>query len=230
MASFYYTVPTFQNPTGVCYSLQRRKEIANVLNRVKTMLVEDDPYGQLYYDARPGNPICSYGVEKSMLLGTFSKMIAPGFRLGWLWTKSEAMRHLITAKQGADLCSSRFMQLLLLETLKKLDLDLHLAKVRDVYRRKREAMDMLMHKHLDGLCTWEKPKGGMFFWTKFNRPDFTATQLLKLCVSHGVAFADGSSFFANSGGSSFFRLNFTQSCDEEKDIGLGRLAEVLTSV
>ncbi len=134
---------------------------------------------------------------------------------------------MITAKQGADLCTSRFAQLLVLEVLKRMDLDAHLEKVREVYRQKRDIMDRCMHRHLDGLCTWQKPEGGMFFWTKFNRPDITASLLLRQCVSRGVAFADGAAFFANGGGESFLRLNFTQSSDEEKDRGLARLATVL---
>jgi 2-aminoadipate transaminase len=224
---FFYTIPTFQNPSGRCCSDVRRGAIAEVMNRYGALLVEDDPYGQLYYEEPPAPPVCAHGVERGILLGTFSKMVAPGFRLGWIWTRCAAMRHLITVKQAADLCTGRFQQLFLLETLRHLDLDAHLAKTRVLYKLKRDTMDMLMKQHVGGYLAWKKPKGGMFFWASLTNTGLTAHHLLTECVKRGVAFADGAAFHATGGGEEFVRLNFTQATGEEMDRGLLIMAQRL---
>ena len=225
---FFYTIPTFQNPSGGCCTAERRREIARAMNRHGALLIEDDPYGQLYYGEPPAPPVCALGVERAILLGTFSKMVAPGFRLGWIWSRSaEAMRHLVTVKQAADLCTGRFQQLFLLETLRGLDLEAHLAKTRVLYKLKRDTMDLLMRRHVGWFLSWQKPKGGMFFWAALKGGGLTARQLLAECVKNGVAFADGAAFHATGGGEEFLRLNFTQACGEEMERGLQILGRQL---
>jgi 2-aminoadipate transaminase len=228
---FFYAIPSFQNPSGCCYSAARRAAIAEILNRRGALLVEDDPYSQLYYGEPPAVlPVCALGVERSLLLGTFSKMVAPGFRLGWIWTRSaETMRHLVTAKQAADLCTGRFQQLFLLETIRQLDLEDHLARTRVLYKLKRDTMDLLLKKYASGLLAWKKPGGGMFFWAALTRPGLTARELLVSCVKSGVAFAEGSSFHATGGGEEFLRLNFTQATGEEMERGLRIIAEQIAA-
>jgi 2-aminoadipate transaminase len=224
---FFYTIPSFQNPSGLCCTLARRKEIADVMDRSCAMLVEDDPYSEIYYGEKPPLPICTLLPGRAMLLGTFSKMIAPGLRLGWVWTKSGTMRHLITAKQAADLCCGRFGQLLLLETLRGLDLDSHLSGIRAVYKAKRDAMDKALHACMADLCTWTLPPGGMFFWLKLRYAGGSGHRLLERCIKNGVAFTDGASFFASKSTDSYLRLNFTQLCESEMVEGLMRMRHVI---
>lgn len=225
-ARLFYTVPNFQNPSGTLMSAARRGEVADELNRHAALLVEDDPYGELYYTDAPPPPLNSYGVEQGVLLGTFSKMVAPGFRLGFIWARGALGRHLGTVKQAADLCTARFNQLLLTETLGLLDLDSHLANLREHYRQQRDRMEAAMRKHLGGLAQWEKPDGGMFFWVRLPET-ISARALLGRCAARGVAFADGSSFHAGGGGDHWMRLNFTASTPAQMDAGLAILRQEL---
>jgi 2-aminoadipate transaminase len=223
----FYTIPSFQNPSCACYSGENRLGCAEALNRhADCVLVEDDPYSELYYDCKPPKPMCTAMVRNAVLLGTFSKTVAPGFRLGWIWAQGELRRHLITAKQAADLCTGRFQQLLLLETLRHLDMDAHLQRNRVFYRQQRERMHCAMSRHLAGYAAWNPPAGGMFFWVHLCR-DLHARTLLTACVERGVAFAEGSSFHAGGGGLSTMRLNFTQSSPDEMEKGLALIAGVI---
>lgn len=224
-STFFYTIPSFQNPSGVCISVKRREEIVNCLNETGCLLIEDDPYGQLYYDSPPPAPLCAMGVKNAVYLGTFSKMVSPGFRLGWMWTSDKnLMKHLITVKQAADLCTGLFQQYLLLEVLRRLDIHKHLECNRIFYATQREKMNQYMSNHLSGLMDWNYPSGGMFFWAALKN-GLHAGKLLSRCVERGVAFADGASFFAGEKDFSRLRLNFTQYTEEEMDRGLLIIAE-----
>jgi 2-aminoadipate transaminase len=137
------------------------------------------------------------------------------------------MRHLITAKQAADLCTGRFSQLLVLETLRRLDIDSHLSRIRAVYKSKRDAMHRALTASLADVCAWTLPSGGMFFWVKLRYADVPVRRLLVRCVKNGVAFADGASFFATPGAQPFMRLNFTQPSPSEMAEGLMRMRRVI---
>jgi len=220
----FYTIPTFQNPSGLCYSKEKRRACSEALNRQKDcVLIEDDPYSELYYDCKPPNPICAEGTKNAVFLGTFSKIVAPGFRIGWIWAKGDIKRHLITAKQAADLCTGRFQQLLLIETLRNLDIDLHLQNNRDFYKIRRKRMNDYMSKNFSGLADWSLPHGGMFFWVTL-RHNLNARTLLAKCIQDNVAFADGISFHTGGGGESTMRLNFTQLSFDDMKKGLELIA------
>ncbi|MFP4014391.1 MAG: PLP-dependent aminotransferase family protein [Chitinispirillaceae bacterium] len=222
---FFYTIPSFQNPSGTYSPDARRIITAQLLNRHGTLLVEDDPYSQLYYDSDSSpRPICSFGVENAVFLGTFSKMVAPGFRLGWIWSNSEILRHLLTVKQAADLCTGRFQQLLLSELLNDLDLKSHLKENRNFYTVQRDTMQRFMTKHLQEHMDWNQPRGGMFFWAKLRR-GLGAEELLDRCFSRGVAFTDGAAFFASDPKKEYLRINFTQCTPTEMDDGLEVMKE-----
>jgi 2-aminoadipate transaminase len=223
---FFYTIPTFQNPSGVCCSAPKREAIAAALNRSGCLLIEDDPYSELYFDTPPPPPICALGVHNSVLLGTFSKTVAPGFRLGWIWARGELLRHLITVKQAADLCTGSFGQLLLAETLKHIDIDGHLSHNRTFYRSQRDSMEQILHQHLGEELSWQSPPGGMFFWGALRQARDTA-KLLQRCIARGIAYADGSSFYAHEPAINRLRINFTNSTHEEMQRGVALLAEVL---
>jgi len=144
--------------------------------------------------------------------------VAPGFRLGWIYAKPDIMRHLVTAKQASDLCTGRFGQLLLCDTLSNLDLDTHLMKLRSFYRKQRDTFDFFMRKHMNGMLQWKKPDGGMFFWA--STYGLAASELLISCIEKGVAVADGASFYAGGGDKKHLRLNFTQMSESMMDEGL----------
>ena len=222
---FLYAIPTYQNPSGACCSHEKRTKIAEMLNRFDTLLIEDDPYSQIYYGSESSpKPICAFGVNRAVFLGTFSKMVAPGFRLGWIWSKSDILKHLLTVKQAADLCTGRFQQLLLSELLKDLDLKSHLEENRKFYTRQRDTMHKFMTKHLGEHLVWEKPGGGMFFWAKLKQ-NHSGEELLNRCFSRGVAFTDGASFFASEKQKGYLRLNFTQCTETEMNEGLKVIKE-----
>ncbi|MFP4164548.1 MAG: PLP-dependent aminotransferase family protein [Chitinispirillaceae bacterium] len=222
---FFYTIPSFQNPSGAYSPEERRIKTAQLLNRYNTLLVEDDPYSQLYYDQNSSpKPLCSFGVRNAVFLGTFSKMVAPGFRLGWVWSNSDILRHILTVKQAADLCTGRFQQLLLSELLENIDLNRHLKNNRMFYTQQRNTMQQFMLKHLSEHMEWSTPRGGMFFWAKL-KDGLSAEGLLDRCFSRGVAFSDGSAFFASNQKKEFLRLNFTQCTEAEMDDGLEVIKE-----
>ena len=226
-AKLFYSVPNFQNPSGILMPATRRAEVAAELNRHAALLVEDDPYGELYYSsAPPPRPLNACGVEQGVLLGTFSKMVAPGFRLGFIWAKGPLAQHLGTVKQGADLCTSKFSQMLLTETLELLDLDSHLVSLRAHYRNLRDHMQAALTRHLANEAQWDLPAGGMFFWLRFPQ-SISTRDLLARCATRGVVFADGSSFHADGGGTSWARLNFTAVTPTQMELGLTVLAEEL---
>jgi len=223
----FYTIPSFQNPSGICYGETQRMQCASVLNaHPDCVFVEDDPYSELYYDGKPPNPLCALGVRNAALLGTFSKIVAPGFRMGWIWARGQLLRHLITAKQAADLCTSRFQQLLLSALLRRLDLETHLKRNRAFYWVQRARMHDCMTRHLADLASWNLPRGGMFFWATL-RHDINAQTLLAAAIKRGVAFAEGSSFHVGGLGASTMRLNFTQSSLDDMEKGTALIASAI---
>jgi 2-aminoadipate transaminase len=222
--AFFYTIPSYQNPSGTCCGLKRRAKIVEVLNETGTLLIEDDPYSQLYFDSPPPPPLSAMGARNTVYMGTFSKMVSPGFRLGWVWSNTGIIRDLITVKQAADLCTGRFQQLLLCEVLKTLDIDRHLQNNRLFYTSQRNSMAGLMKSRLHGVMEWNHPEGGMFFWASLCN-GLRADVLLKNCISKGVAFADGAAFYAGKKKPSTMRLNFTQCTRQEMKEGLGIIAQ-----
>ncbi len=222
--AFFYTIPSFQNPSGTCCGLSRRAQIVDILNREGCLVVEDDPYSQLYYDQAPPPPISAMGAERAVFLGTFSKMVSPGFRLGWVWSNTGIIEAMITVKQAADLCTGLFQQLLLCEVLKRLDLKNHLERNRSFYTGQRDKMNLYMNKYLSDKMEWNNPRGGMFFWASL-RNGTSAQGLLRKCLKRDVAFADGASFFAGEKELKCMRLNFTQCSEEEMESGLKIMAE-----
>ena len=225
-ARLFYTVPNFQNPSGTLCGRKRRLAIAEELNRHPALLIEDDPYGELYYEEAPPPSLHALGAKSGALLGTFSKMVAPGLRLGFVWAPGPLARHLGTVKQAADLCSGRLVQLVLAQTLESLDMETHLSGLREHYRGLRDSMDQALRRHLGSLATWDTPRGGMFFWLRCAE-HVDSRALLSRCAKKGVTFADGASFFAQGGGQNYMRLNFTATSPAQMEEGLAILANEL---
>ncbi|MFT3760874.1 PLP-dependent aminotransferase family protein [Thauera sp.] len=225
--AFAYAIPTFQNPSGHCYSRAERQALASACDEAGIPLFEDDPYRDLAYDACERTPVCSM-LEKAPWIyqGSFSKSLAPGLRLGYLAASRELMPWLVRLKQAADLHSNRISQWLVGEQLAAPTRGERLEALRDGYRSKRDLFDAALRRHFSGLADWQLPPGGLFFWLQLRRPVDTRT-LLAEAISRSVIFMPGENFHAGGDeGIGTLRLNFSLACEEEMETGLARLAEL----
>lgn len=223
--SMLYLVPTFANPTGRTLSASRRAEIAELASAHGFWVVEDDPYGELRYRGAAVAPLASIS-DRTIYLGSFSKIGAPGMRLGWLRAPVDLLRALVIVKQAADLHTSTVDQAAAAEYLKHNDLDAHVARLCVEYGARRDAMiAALPHTVPDGT-TWSDPDGGMFVWLRLPG-DVDSAELLKKALTHEVAFVPGAPFFATSPDHATFRMSFTTNTPAEIEEGMVRLAKVL---
>ncbi|MFC9297951.1 PLP-dependent aminotransferase family protein [Streptomyces sp. NPDC057011] len=219
-----YTIPTFQNPTGRTLPAGRRAAIAQTAARLGLWLVEDDPYGDLRYEgahvpwlaAHPG------AEDRTALLGSFSKVMAPGLRLGWLRAPAALRRAAVVAKQAADLHTSTVDQLAAAHYLAAADLDAHVAAVRAAYVARRDALLAGLGAALPAGSQWNRPEGGMFVWARLPE-GHDATALLTAAVAHDVAFVPGAPFHTGPADHRTLRLSFTTHTPEEIAQGLERL-------
>lgn len=220
-----YTVPTFQNPTGRTLPAARRKAVAETAARLGLWLLEDDPYGDLRYEGSDVPWLAAHpGAEdRTALLGSFSKVMAPGLRLGWLRAPAALLRAAVLAKQAADLHTSTVDQLAAAEYLRTADLDAHVTRVRDAYRVRRDALLTGLGSALPPGSTWNHPEGGMFIWARLPE-GHDATTLLREATARGVAFVPGAPFYAGTPDPRTLRLSFTTHTPEEIQEGLTRLA------
>lgn len=221
-----YTVPNFQNPTGLMYSSENRNEIGKLLFDNPTILIEDDPYGDLIFDGEP-LPYIGNNRDNHVLFGSFSKIITPGMRLGWICTKNkELMDHLITAKQASDLHTNIFSQLLINDYLRYNDVNEHIMKIRNLYEVQCNAMLDAIDRYFPKDVSVTRPTGGMFIWVTL--PDAkSARALFDRAMEKNVAFVPGDQFYTNVQASSTFRLNYTNSNVETIEEGIRRLASVM---
>ncbi|WP_316758896.1 aminotransferase-like domain-containing protein [Streptomyces herbicida] len=221
-----YLVPTFQNPTGRTMSTGRRAAVASAAARHGLWIVEDDPYGELRYEGARVPWIATHpGAEdRTVLLGSFSKVMAPGLRLGWLRAPADLLRACAVAKQAADLHTPTLNQL---AAARYLDvLDDHVAKVRAVYGERRNAMLAGLPEALPEGSAWNRPEGGMFLWARLPDP-YDTTALLPQVVKQDVAYVPGAPFYAAAPDHSTLRLCFVTQTPEEIGEGLRRLARGL---
>jgi 2-aminoadipate transaminase len=223
-----YTVPTFQNPTGRTLPAERRAAVAAVAARRGLWIVEDDPYGELRYEGARVPWIASHpGAEdRTVLLGSFSKVMAPGLRLGWLRAPGELRRACAVAKQAADLHTPTVNQLAAARYLADHDLDAHVTRVAGVYRERRDAMLAGLPGALPEGSDWTRPEGGMFLWARLPEP-YDTTALLPQVVRYDVAYVPGAPFYAGTPDRRTLRLCFVTQTPEEIEEGLRRLGKGL---
>jgi len=236
---FLYALPNFQNPTGVTLSLDRRKELIRLADVHGVPILEDDPYGQLRYEGQHLPPLVTLDAEYRGLpgagysgnviyLSTFSKTLAPGLRLGWIIGPPDVIQRLAQAKQGTDLHTSSFTQLMAFEVARSGFLDSHVRILRRAYTERRDAMLSAMAASFPSSVRWTKPKGGLFVWATM--PDgVDATELLQRALAEKVAFVPGSAFYADGSGKNTMRLNFTHRPPKEIAEGIARLGRVLST-
>jgi 2-aminoadipate transaminase len=224
-----YTVPTFQNPTGRTLPAGRRAAVAAVAARHGLWIVEDDPYGELRYEGERLPWIAAHpGAEdRTVLLGSFSKVMAPGLRLGWLRAPGELRRACAVAKQAADLHTPTVNQLAAARYLADNDLDAHVARVAGVYRERRDAMLSGLAAAMPTGSVWNRPEGGMFLWARLPQP-YDTTALLPRVVRQNVAYVPGAPFYAGTPDRTTLRLCFVTQTPAEIGEGLRRLGEGLS--
>jgi 2-aminoadipate transaminase len=224
---YIYAIPTFQNPTGRTWTVERRRAVLEVAARHGLVVVEDDPYGQLCFEGTTPPALASLAKDVLVVyLGTFSKVFCPGMRIGWLAAPPELYEKYVLAKQGLDLNTSTLGQYQLLAYLERFDLDAGIARIRDVYRRRRDAMLRAIEAEFPAGVSWTRPRGGLFLWVTLPEA-VSARDALGLALEQNVAFVPGGSFFPNGGHENTMRLNYSNMPEERITEGIRRLGGVL---
>ncbi|MBN1117559.1 MAG: PLP-dependent aminotransferase family protein [Bacteroidales bacterium] len=220
---FAYLIPNFQNPSGISYSAERRKEIAEIAKQNNLLLIEDDPYGKISFNNQRKKSIYSYAPQNTILLGTFSKTVVPGFRLGWIVAPDAIIEKLLVAKQAADLHTDIFAQHLVCDFLSNNKLEDHLIKIRRAYALQAQEMMKSIRKFFPAEVQYTNPEGGMFLWMTL--PDgLSSMELFKKTMKKKVAFVPGTPFYINRNDSNSLRLNFSCSNTDEIQEGISRMA------
>ncbi len=226
-ARFLYVLPNFQNPTGNSMSEARRVALSAEAKRLNLPIVEDNPYGDLWFDAPPPAPLTARNPEGCIYMGSFSKTLAPGLRLGYLVAPKALYPKLLQAKQAADLHTPSFNQRMVAEVLKDGFIDRHVPTIRALYKAQCHAMLAALDKHLAGTgIQWNKPDGGMFLWVKLPQ-GMNAVDLLPKAVERNVAYVPGAAFYSGNAQLNTLRLSFVTASVVQINEGIAALAEVL---
>ncbi|CCJ32630.1 MULTISPECIES: PLP-dependent aminotransferase family protein [Caloramator] len=226
-AKFIYTIPDFQNPTGKTLSFERRVKMLELAEKYNIPIIEDNPYGELRFEGDMIPSIKSLDKKGLVIyLGTFSKTFCPGLRLGWICADKDILNKYIIVKQGADLQSSSISQREAAAFMQVYNLDEHINKIKEVYRRRRDLMIDMIKKEFPENIKYTYPNGGLFTWVTLPE-GIDAAELLKIALRDKVAFVPGGSFFPNGGHPNHFRLNFSNMPEDKIIEGIKRLGKVL---
>jgi 2-aminoadipate transaminase len=224
---FIYVIPDFQNPSGITLPETRRKKIIDIADKHDLLIVEDSPYREVRFEGEPQKLIYELDTTGRVItLCTFSKIFAPGFRVGWVIGNPEVLEKLVMAKQTADLCTSPFVQKIIARYIEKGLLEKNLEKTIDLYRERRTHMINCFRKYMPAGVTWTEPQGGLFLFVTL--PGHIDTdEIFKKALVKNVAFVAGSSFYCNNSGHNTMRINFSFSNKEEIETGVERLSQVI---
>jgi len=226
-ARFFYCLPNFQNPTARRIPLARRTELVQIAAAQNLLLLEDDPYGELYYSGEPLPTLLSLAQSDGVIyMGSFSKVLAPGLRVGYLIAPEPVVRKLVQAKQAADLHTPSFTQRIVHETIKDGFLDTHIPQIRTLYANQCAAMLDALSRHFPTSVQWNRPEGGMFIWVKLPAA-FDSAELLKKAIARNVAFVPGAPFFANEPQHNTLRLSFVTVPPEKIEEGIAKLGQLI---
>lgn len=224
---FIYVIPDFQNPSGRTWNLERRQQFMEIINEFEIPVIEDNPYGELRFDSEPLPSLKSLDTKGLVIfLGTFSKILAPGYRIGWVCATEKILEKYNVMKQASDLQASTVCQMEVNAYLDANDLDVHVDKIKELYMKRRDCMLKAMDEEFPKECTYTYPTGGLFTWVTL--PDYmNAKDLATQCIEKKVAFVPGGSFFPNGGNENTLRMNY--SCMPEDKIieGVKRIAETI---
>ena len=224
-AKFFYGIPNSQNPSGRTYSQEKRRAIADILRKSDTVFYEDDAFGELFFDTKPRMPVMKYLPDQSVISGSFSKIIAPGMRIGWIYAPKEILAPFNVAKQAADLHSNFLCQKILHRYLTTHNLDEHIRHITRVYGRKCRLMSDLLDDQLPQL-SHTSPEGGMFLMATLP-PGVSSRRVFDEGVKQKVAVLPGMPFYVDGGGEDTIRLNFSNPDEEMIKVGISRLADVI---
>ena len=225
----FYCVPNFQNPAGISYSESNRAEVAHILNKKRIVLVEDDPYGELRFLGKDKKSFYNLIRKNVVLLGSFSKIVVPSFRIGWLVAGDEMMDKLIVAKQASDLHTNYFGQRIIYQYLHDNNIDEHIQKIKEAYGKQRDAMVEAIKAYFPEEVSYTLPEGGMFLWVTLPG-DLPAIKVFKKAIRNKVAFVPGDPFYVNKKDVNTLRLNYSSVDAETIRIGIKRLGDVLKSL
>ena len=225
---FIYEIPDFQNPSGNTMTLKRRKELLRIAEKYDLVVVEDSPYRQLRFEGKTEPSLLGLNPERVLGLYTFSKILLPGFRLGWMAGPNELIQKAVTAKQSVDLCSPPFNQSILYEFLNRGLLEKQITVIIKAYREKRDFMLSMLSKYMPKLpgLKWTHPQGGLFLWVTLPE-DMDAGEMFHSAIEKQVAYVVGSAFYPDGGGHNSFRMNFSYSSKAEIEEGVKRLGQVI---
>jgi 2-aminoadipate transaminase len=225
-----YVVPDFQNPSGRRWSIERRQKLAELAGQYNVPVIEDAPYAELCFEGEPIPPVAALGDACTVVyLGTCSKILSPGMRLGWVAADGDLVRRYVLAKQGTDLHTSSLVQVLAARFIVDHDLEVHISRIRDVYRSRRDAMIAALEEYFPEEVLFTRPAGGLFLWVELPE-GMDARELLGRALEERVAFVPGESFFPNGGHDNTMRLNFSAMPEERITDGIRRLGRVLSTV
>jgi len=228
-AKLMYCVPNFQNPSGISYSAENRIQVADILRGKNILLVEDDPYGELRFLGQDKPSFHKLIPDNTVLLGSFSKIVIPSFRIGWIAARHDVMEKLVIAKQASDLHTNYFGQRVILQYLKDNDIDAHIEKIREAYGMQRDAMVSAIREYFPAAVHYTEPEGGMFLWITLPE-GLSAMEVFKRAIELKVAFVPGDPFYVNRTNVNTLRLNYSSVDAETIRTGIKRLGEVLTTM
>ena len=226
-----YLIPNFQNPTGLTYTKEKREQIFDVIKDKDMILIQDDPYGELRFEDSPRIPYIGLNkTEKNIYLGSFSKIVTPGFRLGYIIANKEIIKMLETAKQASDLHSNIYCQYLISDYLENNDLDKHIEKIKKLYKSQANCMVEAMEKYFPKSVKFTRPKGGMFSWVTLEEGK-SSLELFNKAIEKNVAFVPGNPFYIDSAKDvNTFRLNYTNADNDTIIEGIKRLAQSMEEI
>lgn len=224
---FIYCVPNFQNPSGETMSLKIREELLSIASEYDFLIIEDDPYGELIFEGKPIPPIKSLDKKGRVIyLSTFSKILAPGFRLGWVISSKEIRDKFVQAKQATDLCTNTFSQYVAYEYIHRGYLNRQIEQIKALYKKNRDVMIKSIEKYFPKKVSWTVPNGGMFLWITL--PTIIDTRLMfQKALEKKVAYVVGEAFYPEGGNYNSMRLNFSYSDENTIREGIKRLGEVI---
>ena len=228
-AKCFYAVPNFQNPSGMSYSMEKREKVAVLLDKYGVLFVEDDPYGELRFKGERLPSLYSLCKGDCLLCGSFSKIAAPGFRIGWVVAPKPIYDKLVIAKQAADLHTSTVAQAILRRYLETNDIEAHVALIRERYGRQRDCMVEMVRKYFPEDVAITEPEGGMFLWATL--PEGTSSMdLFDVAIKQKVAFVPGRPFYVDGTGENTLRLNFSNSDEARIEEGIRRLGKAIEAL
>jgi len=225
----FYAVPNFQNPSGISYDTENRIAAAGLCKKYNVLFVEDDPYGELRFEGNDLPAVKKFAGDNGVMFGSFSKIVAPGLRLGWVFAPKPIMENLVTMKQAADLHTNYFAQRIVYQYLKNNNIDEHIEKLKKVYGVHASAMRKSIEKYFPKGTGYTKPEGGMFIWVTLPRK-LKAMDLLELALKKKVAFVPGEPFYDGVKGVSTLRLNYSNAEPDMIEEGIKRIGTAIKSM